>query len=118
MSVYDKAHRLARSIRESDEYNEYQKIRSKVLNDEKAAKMLKDYQQQEINIQTKTLSGKEISEEEKKKLENLLKIIELNQDIKTYLEKEHRMNMLINDLQKILFADLEMGIYDFAEDEM
>ncbi|MFW5986198.1 MAG: YlbF family regulator, partial [Halanaerobiales bacterium] len=112
MSVYSTAHKLAREIKNSDEYSDYREIREKIMDDEKSREMLEDYQQEQMRVQSKKMSGKELTEEDKEKLENLREIIEINSDIKNYLEAEYRVSVLLNDLQEILFSDLELGIQD------
>ena len=112
MSMYDLAHKLAKEIKESDQYREYQKIRKKVMEDETTRDMLKDYQQQQMKLQSKQLSGEELTEEDKEEFERLQNIIELNTDVKKYLEAEQRISVLLNDMQKILFSDLELGVFD------
>lgn len=112
MSVYSTAHKLAREIKNSDEYSEYKEVRTKIMDDEKSKEMLRDYQKEQMKVQSKKMSGEELTEEDKEKLENLRNIIEINSDIKNYLEAEYRVSVLLNDLQEILFSDLELGIED------
>ena len=115
MSVYDKANQLAREIKNSDEYNEYQKIRKKILDNEKTKNMLQDYMKKQMQIQQKKMSGEELTEAEKQEIENLQNMVDLNSDVKKYLQAEYRMSVMLNDLQETLFGDLEIGILD--EDE-
>lgn len=115
MSIYDIANRLARALKKSQKYEDYKQIRKKIMADEKKREMLKDYQQQQMKLQSKQLSGQELSAEEKERFENLREIIELNADVKKYLEAEYQMSILLNDIQNILFSDLEMGIHDDSE---
>ncbi len=110
MAVYDLAHRLARKIKETEEYTEYLEIRKKVIENEKTKEMLLDFRKEQFKLQAKQLSGQEIKEEEKEKLNKLKNIIELNTTIKKYLEAEYRVSILLDDLQQILFADLEIGL--------
>ena len=42
MNVYDEAHSLARAIRESNEFKEFDRIRKEVDNDKECAEMLKE----------------------------------------------------------------------------
>lgn len=110
MVVYDLAHRLARNIKESTEYQDFLVIRKELLDDGKASEMLQDFRKEEMKLQAKVFSGQEISEEEKTKLNNLREIINLNQKVKKYIEAEYRMGIVINDLQEIIFSDLELGL--------
>ncbi len=117
MSVYDIANRLARALKKSDQYEGYKQIRKKIMTDERKKEMLQDYQQQQMKLQSKQLSGEELTAEEKEKFENLREIIELNSDVKKYLESEYQISILLNDIQNIIFSDLEIGIYTDSEDE-
>lgn len=110
MDVYNLAHNLAKTIKNSEEYSEYSKVRNEILKDEKVRDMLQDFQKEQIKLQAKELSGEKVTEEDKERLKNLSKIIELNPKIKKYLEKEYRVNILLNDMQRIIFGDLEIGI--------
>jgi len=110
MSVYDIANRLSKSVKESEEYKNYLEIRKKIIANEKTKEMLMDFQKEQIKLQAKQMSGEELTSEEKDKLENLRELIELNSDIKKYLQAEYRVNILLNDIQNIIFGDLELGI--------
>ncbi|MGM0438171.1 MAG: YlbF family regulator [Bacillota bacterium] len=112
MSTYDLAHKLAKKIKNSDEYQEYQKKKQAILDDEKAKDMLFDYQKQEQKLQSKQISGEELTKEEKEKFENLRNLIQMNNKISEFLEAEQRVSVMLNDLQRILFGDLEFGIFD------
>ncbi len=117
MTVYDIANNLAKELKESEEYEKYLEKREKVLSNEKTKKMLLDFQQEQMKLQAKKMSGEDLSEEETEKLEELRELIELNSDIKEYLQAEYRVNILLNDIQKIVFEDLELGIEEENKDE-
>jgi|SRR5690554_4568753 len=117
MAVYDLAHRLAAKIKESAEYRDYLQIRKRIVDNEKSREMLLDFRKEQFKIQAKQLSGQEVNEEDKEKLNNLRQIIELNPDIKKYLEAEYRVGVLLDDLQKIVFGELEIGLPDDSEDK-
>lgn len=117
MAVYDTAHRLVRQIKNSDEYNDYQTAREKILGDEKSKEMLMDFQREQFKLQAKQFSGQEITEEDREKLNNLQKIIDLNTKVKKYLEAEYRIGIMLNDLQSIIFGELKIGFEDDDEEE-
>ena len=112
MSTYDMAHKLAKKIKNSDEYEYYRDKREKLLADEKAKEMLLDYQKKEQQLQSKHISGEELTQEEKEEFENLRNLVQMNTKIKDYLEAEQRVSVMLNDLQRILFGDLEFGVLD------
>lgn len=117
MSVYNLANKLAREIKDSDEYQNYLKIRKKIMQDENTLEMLKDYQKQQMNLQSKQLSGQDITEEEKENLQKIQNLVNLNNDIQEYLEAERRINLMLSDLQRILFSDLKLGVFESEEDK-
>lgn len=110
MSVQDTAKRLQRKLKNSDEYQNYLELREKVMAKEGSKKMLRDYQNLMMEMQTKRMSGEELSEEDKEKLQNLQNFIEINNYVKKYLEAEYSLSKLINDIQKTIFSDIEVGI--------
>lgn len=117
MSVYDTAHRLARELKKSEEYKAYLEIKGKIEENTKTKEMLLDFQREQFKLQTKAFSGQEVTEEEKKKLSSLSEIVKLNNDIQKYLDTEYRMSVMVNDIQKILFTDLEIGFRDEEEEK-
>jgi cell fate (sporulation/competence/biofilm development) regulator YlbF (YheA/YmcA/DUF963 family) len=116
MSVYDTARRLERKLKDSDQYQKYQELRKKIEDNSGSKKMLIDYQNLMMEMQTKRMSGEELNEEDKEKLQNLQNLIEINNNVKKYLEAEYQLSQMINDLQKIIFSDLEIGIIEDNEE--
>ena len=110
MSVHDTARRLKRKLENSDEYQNYLELRKKVMAKEGSKKMLLDYQNLMMEMQTKRMSGEELSQEDKEKLQNLQNFIEINNNVKKYLEAEYAVSQMINDIQKTIFSDIEVGI--------
>lgn len=115
MSVHDTARRLQRKLKNSDQYQNYLELRKKVMAKEGSKKMLLDYQNLMMEMQTKRMSGEELSEEDKEKLQKLQNFIEINNNVKKYLEAEYALSQTIQDIQKIIFSDIEVGI---SEEEL
>ncbi|SIQ88331.1 YlbF family regulator [Halanaerobium kushneri] len=110
MSVHDTARRLQRKLKKSDEYQNYLELRKKVMAKEGSKKMLLDYQNLMMEMQSKRMSGEELSEDDKERLQNLQNFIEINNNVKKYLEAEYALSKTIQDIQKIIFSDIEVGI--------
>ena len=102
MKVYDDAHRLAKSIKDSEEYKDYMAKRNKVMEDEKQKEMVDDFRKKAIEIQMEQLSGKEVSKEKTDKLEKLQDVLMLNPIIKDFFISEMRLSQMISDVYKIL----------------
>ena len=110
MSVKDTAKRLKQEIKNSDEYQNYLNLRKKVMDKEGSKKMLLDYQNLMRKMQNKRMAGEDLNEEDKEKLQNLQNFIEINSNVKEYLEAEYSISQMINEIQKIVFSDIEVGI--------
>jgi len=117
MSVYDLSHRLARVLKDSNEYSSYLEIKKKVMSNSKTKEMLLNFQKEQFKLQSKAMSGQELTEEEKEKFNKLMEIVKLNNDIQKYMDAEYRMSVMLNDIQEILFSDLEIGFVGEEEDE-
>lgn len=115
MSVYDTAYRLARELKKSEEYKTYLEIKRKIEENQKTKEMLLDFQREQFRIQGKVFTGQEVTDEEKKKFDSLTEIVKLNNDIQKYLDTEYRMSVMLNDIQRILFSELEIGFKDGEE---
>ncbi|MBW4828849.1 MAG: YlbF family regulator [Clostridiaceae bacterium] len=102
MNVYDEAHKLARAIKESNEYNEYFEKEKNVFSDVKNKEMIEDFREKALEIQMEQLSGKELDKEKIEKLQKLEQILMLNPDIKEFFIAEMKFTQLISDVYKIL----------------
>ncbi|HHV26094.1 YlbF family regulator [Anaerosalibacter bizertensis] len=102
MNVYDEAHKLARAIKESDEYNEYFEKQKNVFSDVKNKEMIDDFREKALEVQMEQLSGKEVDKEKIEKLQKLEQILMLNPDIKEFFIAEMKFTQLISDVYKIL----------------
>ncbi len=110
MSVYGTAHKLAKALKESDEYQNFQEARQKMKNDETRIELLEDFQNQLLKVRSQEMQGEEAASEEREKLEELQQLIEMNQPVKEFLQAQNRMYTLVNDIEEILFGDLELKL--------
>lgn len=111
MAVYDKTYELARELKESPEYKEYQKAKHAILENESAISILKNYRQQQFMIQTAALTGKEIDEEIQSEFSKTQEIVNMHGPIQRFLQAEERILVTIADIQKILNDALNMLEY-------
>lgn len=102
MNVYDEAHRLAKAIKDSEEYKEYIDRHGKIMADERNQKMVDDFREKAMEVQMEQLSGKEVSEKKLEQLRKLQDILMLNPDIKDFFISEMRFSQMITDVYKIL----------------
>lgn len=102
MNVYDEAHNLTRAIKESEEYKYYMAAKEKIAGNEKLDAMLKDFQKKQFAIQSKQMTGEEITEDMQKQITDLYAIIVQDPEAANYLQCELRFSMMMNDIYKIL----------------
>lgn len=107
MNVYDTANKLAKELRESNEYIEYKKIKADLDQNQEVKEKIKAFEQKRYEVQLEALKGEE---QEKTKLEEMQKIyIKLmeNELAKNYFSAELKFNVLIADVNKIIAESVQ-----------
>lgn len=102
MNIYDKAHELARLLKNSPEVVEYKKMMEKIKENEENKKIIEDLRKKEFEVYSKQLQGVQITKEEMEAINNLYGIIQHNSVIREYLEAERRFSIMWQDIIKIL----------------
>lgn len=111
MNPYDAAHNLAKALRESSEFKEMKEAQAAMKTDDTGKKMLLDFRAEQVKMYKQQLSGIEPSAEEKKKIENLYEVVNMNVLIKRLLDAEYKVSTLLHDIQKII-SEANDEIYD------
>ena len=107
VNVYDTANKLAKELRESNEYIEYKKIKADLDQNQEVKEKIKAFEQKRYEVQLEALKGEE---QEKTKLEEMQKIyIKLmeNELAKNYFSAELKFNVLIADVNKIIAESVQ-----------
>lgn len=102
MNIYDKAHELARLLKNSPEVNEYKKMMDKIKENEENKKIIEDLRKKEFEVYSKQLQGVQITKEEMEAINNLYGIVQHNSVIREYLEAERRFSIMWQDIIRIL----------------
>lgn len=106
-NIYDYAYDLENAIRSSQEYKQLEETFDKILADENSKKMFEDFRDLQSSFQLKQMQGEEITEEEMEKFQKQLEVIQLNPLIANLLEQEERVNVVMQDISKIVSKPLE-----------
>lgn len=109
MNVYDQAHGLAQAIRESEEFKQYQAQKEILDKNEELAKIVADFQQKQLELQAKTLTGEELGEDFQAKVQELYGIIIQDPLAAQYMQAEMRFSIMMNDVYKILGEVMGIG---------
>lgn len=102
MNVYDEVNNLAKSIKESREYNEYKEIKKELSSMPELKSQVDEFEKIRYEEQLLAMQGETQSEEKMKKLQELYEILVKNPKVKDYFDKEVRFNVLIADVNKII----------------
>lgn len=102
MNIYDTANRLAYEIKQSEEYNNYKKLKEEVQNNPNLKDKLNNFEKARYEIQIASIQGLEQDKEKAVDMQNLY--LELIQDetMKKYFDAELKFNVLLTDVNKII----------------
>lgn len=109
--LFEAAHYFERTFRESDEYKSFQKICNELRNDPQAKQIFIQMNQLNSQLQQKQMMGQELRPQEIEALKNMEAVAQQNGKIKRLFEAEHRVNMYLMDLNKMISKPLE-ELYD------
>jgi cell fate (sporulation/competence/biofilm development) regulator YlbF (YheA/YmcA/DUF963 family) len=115
MNVYDEAHSLAKSIKESGEYKEYMGLKKQIESTPELKSMLEDFQARQFEVQAKQLMGEEVTPEMTAQLQSVLSIMSQDPLAAQYLQSEMRFNMMMNDVYQILGEVMGLAKYTNGE---
>lgn len=102
MNVYDEAHNLARAIKESNEFIQFDALRKEVEKDEQVSSMLKDLQTKQMEIQAAQMTGKEPDPDTITQMQSLATMIATKPIAAQYIQAEGAFSIMVNDVFGIL----------------
>ena len=102
MNVYDQAHALARSLKESPEYLEFQRLKEAAYSDETNRVLLDEYKKLQYQLQLCMAQGEKPNEDDLQRMQRLAGILQFNPDASAYLLAEVRFQKILADIYKIL----------------
>ena len=102
MNVYDEAHSLAKAIKESNEFLEFNKVRKEVEEDNEVSQMIADMQKLQIEIQTAQISGQQPSEDVMNRLQSLSTMLATKPLAAKFMQAEAAFSVMMNDVFQII----------------
>lgn len=106
-NIYDTANQLERDLRETDAYIALQKAYAAVKENPESNEMFKEFQEIQIKLQQKQMSGEQILEEEIKEAQEMAMKTGENETIKTLMEAEQALSQLIDDINRIIMSPIQ-----------
>ncbi|ADO55709.1 MULTISPECIES: YlbF family regulator [Paenibacillus] len=107
MNIYDKAHDLAKALKESKEVEEITSAMKLIETDPEAKKMLDDFRERQMEVQQRMMSGDMPAQEEMEKMEKMFEVLSLNLNIRRLFDAERRLAVIIEDVNKIIADSLQ-----------
>ncbi len=109
MNVYDQAHGLAKAIKESEEFKQYDQLKKVVDQNESLSAMIKDFQAKQFELQAKQMMGENAAADMMQSVQELYQIIMKDPMAAQYMQAEMRFSLMMNDVYKILGEVMGLG---------
>ena len=112
MNVYDKAHELARGLKNSPEYQEYQRCKEVAMENETQKALIQEYKKLQFQLQVSVAGGGKPDPAEMERLQKIMAVLQLSQDATRYLMAEFQLQKMLADIYKILgeAVDIDMDM--------
>ena len=102
MNVYDEAHSLAKAIKESNEFKEFDRMRNLVDSDKDVSDMLKELQDLQMQLQAAQLAGQEPDSAAMQRLQSLSTMIATKPLAAQYIQAQGAFTIMMNDVFGII----------------
>ena len=101
-NVYDQAHALAKSLKQSEEYIQYMNLKEKAYSDATNKALLEEYKRLQYRMQLSAASGKRMEEDDFQRMQQIAALLQFNPDASACLLAEFRFQKMLADIYKIL----------------
>ena len=112
MNPYDQAHALARALKESEEYQEYIRLKETAYESDTNRALLDEYKKLQFRMQAKLAAGESMPPDDVQRLQQIGTLLQFSPDVSAYLMAEFRFQRMLTDIFKILAdvagVDLDM----------
>ena len=103
MNPYDQAHQLAKSLKESEEYREYVRLRDAAYDDGTNKALLDEYKRLQVQLQMSMVGAAgQMPSEDMQRFQQVASLLYMNSDAQAYLMAEMQMQKTLADVFKIL----------------
>ena len=102
MNVYDEAHSLAKAIKESNEFIEFDKVRKEIDSDKEVSEMIAEMQKLQMELQAAQLSGTEPAQDLMSRIQSLSTMMATKPLAAKFLQSEAAFSVMMNDVFKII----------------
>ncbi len=107
MNPYDKAHELAKALANDPVIKEYQDIKEEINKDKELYDKIEEFKKNRTELQIKSIQDGKIDEKLEETVKQEYQELLSNELAIQYFEKEVKINVLIADIQKIIYEDIK-----------
>lgn len=108
-NVYDKAHELARALKESQEYKHYLDMKAKINENADLSKMINDFQDKNMAVQTQQMLTGQMDKDGMTELQALYQIVMSDPLAAQYMQSEYAFTQVVSEVYKILGEVIRVG---------
>jgi cell fate (sporulation/competence/biofilm development) regulator YlbF (YheA/YmcA/DUF963 family) len=101
-NVYDLAHEMARSLKETDQYKNFKAAKAKIDANPELTKMLNDFQEKQMQAQTAMMTGEKPDEALVQQIQSLYGIVMADPLAAEYIQSEMAFSQIVSDIYGIL----------------
>ena len=105
VNIYDTANQLAKEVTETKEFKDLKEALDQAKADEASNKIYTEFQETQLTIQQQA-AGQEVEQEKIKRLQELSEEMQDDDLLKEVLKNEQEMNMLLNDVNRVVVSPL------------
>lgn len=100
--VHDRAHELAKALKNSQEYRDYTAAREEIEDDEPSRQLVAQFHQKQFEYQARQMSGSDLGDDEREELIQLRRVLETKPEVREFLRAEVQFVQMMSDVQRIL----------------
>ncbi|MCE5285722.1 MAG: YlbF family regulator [Pelosinus sp.] len=115
MNLYDNAHELAKSLKNSDEYRLFLQAKKLVDTDEQAKKMVKDFLAKQMELEMEMMTGKGQDKAKTAELQKMYELISLNTKARDFMQAHIKFQRVMSDVYKIIGDAVAEGMDFFGK---
>lgn len=102
MNIYDTANKLAYEIKNSEEYNNYKKLKKEVNDNTNLKEKLNNFEKLRYEVQLSAIQGSKKDDKKAVDMQNLYTELIKEETMKQYFNAELKFNVMLTDVNKII----------------
>lgn len=110
MNPYDKAHELAKMLKQTPEFQNFIRVQNLVEQDPQAIAMLRDFFKKQWEVQLEAMRGAP-SQERQEQLARMYDFMQNHASLKEFFAAEMKFGRLVTDVQGIMAEAISEGCY-------